>query len=136
MPRDPCRAGESNPARRPGGTPVPPKKAGMYRENLLAGSLIFNSLDLLTTWLLCGRCGTEEANALVSAIISHYGFVVLAFYKGWAISGLLVVLYLCSTRNWRGNGFALLVFTSVTILLSGVVAWNGLQILTVSGLHF
>jgi len=107
----------------------------MYRENLLAGSLIFNSLDLLTTWLLCGRCGTQEANAFVSAIISHYGFVALAFYKGWAISGLLVVLYLCSTRNWRGRGFALLVFTSVTILLSGVVAWNGLQILTVSGLH-
>ena len=108
----------------------------MYRENLLAGSLICNSLDLLTTWLLCGRFGTQEANILVSAIISRYGFVALAVYKGWAISGLLVVLYLCSARNWSGKRFALLVFTSVTILLSGVVAWNGLQILTVSGVHF
>lgn len=106
----------------------------MIPEGLPAESLIFNSLDLLTTWHLCSRCGTQEADALVSAIISRYSFVTLAFYKGWAISGLLVVLYLGSTRDWKGRDLALLIIASVTVLLSLVVVWNGMQVLDVAGL--
>ena len=102
---------------------------------ILAGALIVNSLDLLTTWHLYSRIGGQEANLLQSLILERYGFTALAIYKGWAMSLLLVGLYACSTRDWRWRGLALLVFASITLLLCGVVIWNGMQILSVAGMR-
>jgi hypothetical protein len=101
---------------------------------LLAGALILNSLDLLTTWDLYSRIGGQELNVILSAILSEYGFVALAVYKGWAMSGLMVILYLISTRDWRGRSLALLLLTSVTMLFLVAVVWNGMQILFTRGL--
>lgn len=101
---------------------------------LLAGALVLNSLDLLTTWHLYSRIGGRELNLILSAILSEYGFVALAVYKGLAMSGLMVALYLCSTRNWEGRSLALLLLTSVTLLFLIAVVWNGMQILFARGL--
>ncbi len=108
----------------------------LLSAGLLSGALVSNSLDLLTTWHISSRIGGQELNLLQSAILSKYGFVALAVYKGWIISGFLVLLYLCSTRDWKGRGLSVVVFTGVTILLSGIVAWNVMQILKVAGLQF
>jgi len=108
----------------------------LLTAGLLAGALICNSLDLLTTWHIYSRFQGVELNSLLAAILSQYGFVAVAIYKGVAMSGLLVLLYLCCTKDWRWRGFSLLVLATVTILLSGVVAWNGLQILRIAGLRF
>lgn len=120
------------------GLPVTESERRLYSllcAGILAEALVFNSLDLLTTWHLFSL-GGQEANLLQAFILSRYGFTALAIYKSWAMSLLLVGLYLCSTRDWRWRGFALLVFATVTLLLSGVVIWNGMQILSAVGVRF
>jgi len=109
------------------------RESGSYVV-LLAGALILNSLDLLTTWDLYSRIGGQELNLILSVILSEYGFIALAVYKGLAMSGLMVALYLCSTRDWEGRKLALLLLTSVTLLFLIAVIWNGMQILFLRGL--